>query len=52
MGKTALVNRYVQDFFTESYAPTIERKQQRQVIIDNISMKLQIIDTAGPEDWS
>lgn len=52
VGKTALVNRYVQNDFTENYTTQVERTLEHQVTMDNMAVLVHLVDTAGPEDWS
>ena len=52
MGKSALVIRLVTDNFLDEYDPTIEDSYRKQVVIDSDPAILDILDTAGQEEYS
>ena len=52
VGKSALVIRLVTDNFMEEYDPTIEDSYRKQVTIDGQSAYLDILDTAGQEEYT
>eukprot|EP00456_Euglypha_rotunda_P017117 TRINITY_DN1580_c0_g1_i15.p1 TRINITY_DN1580_c0_g1~~TRINITY_DN1580_c0_g1_i15.p1 ORF type:complete len:179 (-),score=36.95 TRINITY_DN1580_c0_g1_i15:10-546(-) len=52
VGKSALVSRFVTDNFLEEYDPTIEDNYRKQVMVDDESAMLDILDTAGQEEFS
>jgi len=52
VGKSALTVRFVSGRFVEKYDPTIEDWYRKEVLIDNTVAVLDIIDTAGPEEYS
>ena len=52
VGKSALTIQFVQHQFCEEYDPTIEDNYRKQVAVDNEVCMLDIIDTAGQEDFS
>mmetsp|Transcript_60216 Transcript_60216/g.99423 ORF Transcript_60216/g.99423 Transcript_60216/m.99423 type:complete len:195 (+) Transcript_60216:47-631(+) len=52
VGKSALTIRLVQDNFVEEYNPTIEESFQKIVSIDNQTCLLEILDTAGQEEFT
>ncbi|MES1914713.1 MAG: hypothetical protein MHM6MM_006759 [Cercozoa sp. M6MM] len=52
VGKSALTIRLVTDNFLEEYDPTIEDSYRKQVIIDDDTALLDILDTAGQEEFS
>jgi GTPase KRas protein len=52
VGKSALTIRLVTDNFLDEYDPTIEDSYRKQVIIDEESALLDILDTAGQEEFS
>lgn len=52
MGKSALTIRLVTDNFLEEYDPTIEDSYRKQVLIDDQAALLDILDTAGQEEYS
>jgi len=51
VGKSALVLRYVCDEFLEEHDPTIEDTYRKEVTIGNESVMLDILDTAGQEEF-
>ncbi|KAJ5077456.1 ras-like protein rasd [Anaeramoeba ignava] len=52
VGKSALVIQLVQSHFVDEYDPTIEDSYRRQVEIDDEICLLDILDTAGQEEYS
>ena len=52
VGKSALVIRLVTDNFMDEYDPTIEDSYRKQVTIDEQPAILDILDTAGQEEYS
>ena len=52
VGKTALVIQFCSNYFVEEYDPTIEDSFRVQVVIDTESCRLEILDTAGQEEFS
>eukprot|EP00483_Globobulimina_turgida_P007577 UN07592 len=52
VGKSALTIRLVTDNFLEDYDPTIEDSYCKQVSIDGTPAMLDILDTAGQEEFS
>lgn len=52
VGKSALTIRLVTDNFLDEYDPTIEDSYRKQVMIDDKSALLDILDTAGQEEFS
>ncbi|EJU00723.1 ras-domain-containing protein [Dacryopinax primogenitus] len=52
VGKTALAVQFTQKQFIETYDPTIEDSYRKQVLADGKMSFLEIIDTAGQEDYS
>ena len=52
VGKSALTIRLVTDNFLEEYDPTIEDSYRKSVMIDDESCLLDILDTAGQEEFS
>ncbi|MES1908499.1 MAG: hypothetical protein MHM6MM_001422 [Cercozoa sp. M6MM] len=52
VGKSALVIRWAIDKFLEDYEPTIEDTYQRDVKVDDEFVHLEILDTAGQEEYS
>jgi GTPase KRas protein len=52
VGKSALTIRLVTDNFLDEYDPTIEDSYRKSVMIDDQSALLDILDTAGQEEFS
>ncbi|KAL6075223.1 Ras-related protein Rap-1A [Balamuthia mandrillaris] len=52
VGKSALTITYVQDLWVPEYDPTIEDSHRKQVSIDDVVSMLDILDTAGQEEYS
>jgi len=52
VGKSALTIRLVTDNFLDEYDPTIEDSYRKQVDIDNETVLLDILDTAGQEEFA
>ena len=52
VGKSALTVRFIQGNFVEKYDPTIEDSYRKQVAVDGTAVLLDIMDTAGQEEYS
>ena len=62
VGKSALTNQFRQHHFVDEYDPTIEGKYRvahtppdsyrKQCMIDNEMVLLDVLDTAGQEEYS
>uniref|UniRef100_A0A0K0G0S3 Ras protein let-60 (inferred by orthology to a C. elegans protein) n=2 Tax=Strongyloides TaxID=6247 RepID=A0A0K0G0S3_STRVS len=52
VGKSALTLRLIQNHFVEEYDPTIEDSYRKQVVIEGNTCLLDILDTAGQEEYS
>jgi len=52
VGKSAITIQFLHNRFLDEYDPTIEESYTKQVMIDNIPSHLQIIDTAGQEEYA
>jgi len=52
VGKSALTVRFIQGTFVHKYDPTIEDSYRKQVEIDAKACMLDIMDTAGQEEYS
>ncbi|VDL20361.1 unnamed protein product [Hymenolepis diminuta] len=52
VGKSALTVQFVQGIFVEKYDPTIEDSYRKKVEIDNEQCILEILDTAGTEQFT
>ena len=51
VGKSALTLRFVRDFFVQDWDPTIEDAYRKPVDVDNETCLLDILDTAGQDDF-
>jgi len=51
VGKSALTLRFVRDFFVQDWDPTIEDAYRKAVDVDNKTCTLDILDTAGQDDF-
>jgi len=51
VGKSALTLRYIQGQFVSNYDPTIEDAYRKQIHLDGNTLILDILDTAGQEDF-
>ncbi|KAJ3080732.1 Ras GTPase [Rhizoclosmatium sp. JEL0117] len=52
VGKSALSIQFIQSQFVDEYDPTIEDSYRKQVQVDNEVAILDILDTAGQEEYS
>eukprot|EP00008_Paramoeba_atlantica_P011818 CAMPEP_0201488594 /NCGR_PEP_ID=MMETSP0151_2-20130828/19244_1 /ASSEMBLY_ACC=CAM_ASM_000257 /TAXON_ID=200890 /ORGANISM="Paramoeba atlantica, Strain 621/1 / CCAP 1560/9" /LENGTH=186 /DNA_ID=CAMNT_0047873917 /DNA_START=68 /DNA_END=628 /DNA_ORIENTATION=+ len=52
VGKSALTLQLIQNIFINEYDPTIEDSYRKQMVIDNEVCLLDILDTAGQEEYS
>ncbi|KAJ8031970.1 Ras-related protein R-Ras2 [Holothuria leucospilota] len=52
VGKSALTIQFIQSYFVADYDPTIEDSYMKQCVIDNTPCKLDILDTAGQDEFS
>ncbi|KAI8381019.1 ras related protein 1b [Radiomyces spectabilis] len=52
VGKSALTVQFVQCIFVEKYDPTIEDSYRKQVEVDGQQCMLEILDTAGTEQFT
>lgn len=52
VGKSALTIQFIQSHFVEEYDPTIEDSYRKQCVIDDEVAVLDILDTAGQEEFS
>lgn len=52
VGKSALTAQFVQGIFIEKYDPTIEDCYRKQVAVDGQECTLEILDTAGTEQFT
>ncbi|XP_013921200.1 PREDICTED: ras-related protein R-Ras [Thamnophis sirtalis] len=51
VGKSALTIQFIQSYFVSDYDPTIEDSYTKVCNIDGISTRLDILDTAGQEEF-
>jgi len=52
VGKSCITIQFTQNHFVKEYDPTIENSYRKQVTIDDESIMLDILDTAGQEEYS
>ncbi|KAI8850659.1 ras family-domain-containing protein [Chytridium lagenaria] len=52
VGKSALTIQFIQSQFVDEYDPTIEDSYRKQCVIDSESVVLDVLDTAGQEEYS
>ncbi|RVX69681.1 Protein ras-2 [Exophiala mesophila] len=52
VGKTALTIQLCLNHFVETYDPTIEDSYRKQVMIDHQACMLEVLDTAGQEEYT
>eukprot|EP00039_Didymoeca_costata_P019043 m.336013 g.336013 ORF g.336013 m.336013 type:complete len:201 (+) comp17733_c0_seq1:318-920(+) len=52
VGKSALTIQFIQSHFVDEYDPTIEDSYRKQCVIDDELTLLDILDTAGQEEYS
>lgn len=52
VGKSALTIQFIRSHFVADYDPTIEDSYTKQCVIDDIPARLDILDTAGQEEFS
>lgn len=52
VGKSALTIQLIQSHFVDEYDPTIEDSYRKQCTVDNEQVMLDILDTAGQEEYS
>ncbi|KAJ1644554.1 RAS1 protein [Coemansia asiatica] len=52
VGKSALTIQFIQAHFVDEYDPTIEDSYRKQCTIDGETAMLDVLDTAGQEEYS
>ena len=52
VGKSAITNRYVVGRWVEKYDPTVEESYQTIVDIEGRALQVEILDTAGQDEYS
>merc|ERR1712137_1087323 len=51
-GKTAVTIMFTSNHFVEYYDPTIESSYKRQIVVDDRAVILEILDTAGQDEFT
>uniref|UniRef100_A0A5F8H2C1 Small monomeric GTPase n=1 Tax=Monodelphis domestica TaxID=13616 RepID=A0A5F8H2C1_MONDO len=51
IGKLELTIQFIQSYFVTDYDPTIEKSYTKQCVIDDRAARLDILDTAGQEEF-
>ncbi|KAI7849513.1 ras-like protein 3 [Circinella umbellata] len=51
VGKSALTIQFIQSHFVDEYDPTIEDSYRKQCVIDSETALLDVLDTAGQEEY-
>eukprot|EP00040_Diaphanoeca_grandis_P003176 m.24046 g.24046 ORF g.24046 m.24046 type:complete len:205 (+) comp14463_c0_seq1:375-989(+) len=51
VGKSALTIQFIQSHFVDEYDPTIEDSYRKQCVVDDEDALLDILDTAGQEEY-
>lgn len=52
VGKSAITMQYVNSTFVNDYDPTIENSYRKQVTVDDEAAMLDVLDTAGQEEYA
>uniref|UniRef100_T1JCJ7 Ras-like protein 2 n=1 Tax=Strigamia maritima TaxID=126957 RepID=T1JCJ7_STRMM len=52
VGKSAITLQFIQSYFVTDYDPTIEDSYTKQCVIDGVVGRLDVLDTAGQEEFS
>jgi len=52
VGKSCLTIRFLKDEFSNEYDPTIEENYRKSVIVDQVNATVNIIDTAGQQEYT
>lgn len=52
VGKTALAVQFTMNAFVETYDPTIEDSYRKQIVVDDRMCFIEVIDTAGQEEYA
>jgi len=52
VGKSCLTTQYIHNKFLETYDPTIEDSYKKTVILSGGSYNLEVVDTAGQEEFA
>jgi len=51
VGKSAVTIQFLHNRFLDEYDPTIEESYSKHIVVDNVPTYVQIIDTAGQEEY-
>ncbi|KJH41973.1 Ras family protein [Dictyocaulus viviparus] len=51
VGKSALTIQFIQQYFVQDYDPTIEDSYTKQCFVDEDLCKMEVLDTAGQEEF-
>jgi len=52
VGKSCITVQFTQNYFVKDYDPTIENSYRKQVSIDNEACIIDVLDTAGQEEYA
>lgn len=52
VGKSAITIQFINNHFIDCYDPTIEDSYRKQIVLDDETCLLDILDTAGQEEYS
>jgi len=52
VGKSAISIQYISNQFIDDYDPTIEDSYRKQAVVEEISCMIDILDTAGQEEYA
>lgn len=52
VGKSSMTVKYIEDHFVESYYPTIENNFSKSITVNNQQYALEVLDTAGQDEFS
>ncbi|KAL1691729.1 P-loop containing nucleoside triphosphate hydrolase protein [Schizophyllum commune] len=52
VGKSSLVGQFIDCRFESSYYPTIENSHQRNLVFDGLEYEVEVLDTAGQDEYS
>lgn len=52
VGKSSMIVRFVEDYFVESYYPTIENQFSKNIVYNDQEYEVEVLDTAGQDEFS
>lgn len=52
VGKSCITVQFTQNYFVKEYDPTIENSYRKQIQIDNEACVVDVLDTAGQEEYA